>query len=117
MSRRSPLWAKVFVGVGALLLTVSTGTYASTKYVGNTVESSVNRGNLLGDSVKPAEAGAKVEGPMTFLIIGSDTRAGENLKAVNNKGNVPEGERSDTIIVGYIPKSMDRAYLISFARD
>jgi LCP family protein required for cell wall assembly len=118
--RKTPLWAKACVGIGAVLLVASTATYASTKYVGHTVESSVKRANLLGDSVKALEVdtrGSNVHGPMTFLVIGSDSRAGNNLDPKLNHGNAPEGQRSDTIIVGYVPKSMDRAYMISFPRD
>jgi LCP family protein required for cell wall assembly len=116
--RKSPIWAKAFVGVGALLLLVSTGTYAGTKLVGAKIENTVNRGDLLGDSVKE-EVPPKVEGPLVFLMIGSDSRAGKNSNPNNPDGNVlaVPGERSDTIIMVYVPKSMDRAYLVSFPRD
>ncbi|MCW2502962.1 MAG: putative cell envelope-related transcriptional attenuator [Actinomycetia bacterium] len=118
--RRSPVWAKALVGVGAVLLVASTGTYGVAKYAGNRYENKAQRADLLGDAVKPAERNAppKVDGPLTFLVAGSDSRDGENANSHTADGVYGSvGQRSDTIMLVYIPKSMDRAYVISVPRD
>jgi LCP family protein required for cell wall assembly len=60
-----------------------------------------------------------VTGPLTFLVLGSDSRAGENANPTTRDGTAASvaGQRSDTIILAQIPKSMDRAYFISLPRD
>jgi LCP family protein required for cell wall assembly len=101
-------------------MVVSIGTYAAGKYAGARYENQAERADLLGDSVKPAQrnAPAKVDGPLTFLLVGSDSRAGANANANTADGVYGStGERSDTIILLYIPKSMDRAFVISIPRD
>jgi LCP family protein required for cell wall assembly len=118
--RRSPFWTKALVAVGAILMVTSTGTYAAGKYAGARYENQAQRADLLGDSVKGTarEAPAKVDGPLTFLVVGSDSREGENANAHTADGVYgSKGERSDTIIMIYIPKSMDRAFVISIPRD
>jgi LCP family protein required for cell wall assembly len=118
--RRSPLWAKLLVVFGAVLMVVSTGAYAAGKFTGARYENAAKKADLLGDSVTPAKrnAPAKVEGPLTFLLVGSDSREGENANKNTADGVYgSNGQRSDTIILMHIPKSMDRAIVISIPRD
>lgn len=119
--RRSPLWAKLFVGFGAVLVTLSGTTFIGGQVLANRYESSVNRGDLLGAArAEGAEdSPPKVDGPINFLIIGSDSRAGDNHNPNTKDGSTAAvgGERSDTIMLIHVPKSMDRAYAISFPRD
>ncbi|MDH2425473.1 LCP family protein [Sphaerisporangium sp. TRM90804] len=50
---------------------------------------------------------------LNILIVGSDTRAGANLKY----GHREPGERTDTIILAHLSPGSDNALLISFPRD
>jgi LCP family protein required for cell wall assembly len=69
-------------------------------------DSAVPRGNLLAPSAR-ADGSHGLSGPLNLLMIGSDYRT----------WSPDSGQRSDTIIIAHIPKSMDRAYLISVPRD
>jgi LCP family protein required for cell wall assembly len=117
--RRAPLWTKAFIAVGAILLMGSTAAFAGGRLLGNRYENSVQRDDLLGDSAPTTNEPAKVEGPLTFLVIGSDSRAGKNRNpgSADGLGYGIVGERSDSIILMHVPKSMDRAYVISIPRD
>jgi LCP family protein required for cell wall assembly len=53
---------------------------------------------------------------MNVLLVGSDTRAGENAKGTGGKGFAP-GQRSDTIILAHLYGSSDKALMVSFPRD
>ncbi|NUT36795.1 MAG: LCP family protein [Hamadaea sp.] len=81
-------------------------------------DASVHRGELLDGSarrggdptspdprVRPRQAALK--GPLTYLLIGSDRRA----------GSPDTTQRADTIIVVQVAKDLDRAHLISIPRD
>jgi LCP family protein required for cell wall assembly len=121
--RRAPLWTKLFVIFGAVMVLASTAAYAGGNILASRYESKVERADLLGDAAPKTgsgeEAPPKVDGPLTFLLIGSDSREGANANKDTRDGSsaaVP-GERSDTIILAHIPRSMDRAYLISIPRD
>jgi LCP family protein required for cell wall assembly len=49
----------------------------------------------------------QVNGPLNYLVIGSD------LRASNPEG----GQRADTIVIAHVPAGLERAYLISVPRD
>jgi LCP family protein required for cell wall assembly len=66
----------------------------------------LGRDDLLAPGARAGEHGAVV-GPLNFLLIGSDYR----------KWSPEAGQRSDTIIVAHIPKSLDHVFLISVPRD
>ncbi len=117
--RRAPLWALSLVAVGAVLTLGAGAAFAGGQYLSKRYEGSVQRDDLLGAAAPAAKEPAKVKGPLTFLVIGSDSREGDNANPETRDGNagaVP-GERSDTIIVMHVPASMDRAYVISIPRD
>lgn len=111
-------WLTITAG---LLVIASVGTVVSLKALDDRYEGAVKRENLLG-SVAKAEGipdPPKASGPITFLIIGSDSRAGANTNPGTPDGTVAaiQGQRSDTIMLIHVPKSTDRAYVISIPRD
>jgi LCP family protein required for cell wall assembly len=117
--RRAPLWAKAFIAMGSVLTLLPAATLIGGKLIANRYENSVQRDDLLGDAAPTSKQPPKVTGPLTFLVIGSDSREGANANPDTRDGSaaaVP-GERSDTIILMHIPESMDRGYVISFPRD
>lgn len=110
---RDPIWAKLLVVVGAVLVLVSATAVTGSQVLASRYNNSVHQENLLGTKARAGNDDEKEErrstitGPLNFLLVGSDLRA-----------NDPEdGERSDSIIIVHIPKSLDRAYLLSIPRD
>jgi LCP family protein required for cell wall assembly len=88
--------AVLIAGIGALML--------------HRFDHSVARADLIQPSARaqaPARAHGVVTGPLNFLLLGSDYRVEDPTM----------GERSDTIIVAHIPRSMERVYLVSIPRD
>lgn len=105
---RPSRWPKVLLGVGlSLLLVVAVGLLA-TKMLVQRYESSVTRQTLLAPSAESSNPTWRDGGgPLNFLLIGSDVRA----------GYPDEGQRSDTIIVVQIDKERTGAHLVSIPRD
>jgi LCP family protein required for cell wall assembly len=107
--RRDPLWAKLFVVFGALLMLGSGGALAGGKLLLTSATSSVNKRNLLGDAGVEEGKRTSLDGrPINMLLVGLDVRAGQD-----------PGElvRSDTIVILHIPATHDQAYLVSLPRD
>jgi LCP family protein required for cell wall assembly len=116
--RRAPLLSVTAVGVGIVLVLTSTGLFIGGKLLAERVESSVNRDDLLGTAA--ATEPPKVTGPLTFLVMGSDSRAGDNYNPETPDGSVATvggAPRTDSIIIVHVPKSTDQAYVVSIPRD
>jgi LCP family protein required for cell wall assembly len=106
--RKAPLWARLMLIFGAVLMLVSgTGVVGSKLLIGSAT-SSVTQQNLLGDTKKTtAQGGNDLKGPIDILLMGVDAR----------KRWAVDDLRSDTLIVLHIPASHDQAYLVSIPRD
>jgi polyisoprenyl-teichoic acid--peptidoglycan teichoic acid transferase len=106
--RRSPLWAKLMVGVGAVVMLFGLGSIALVKVGVHQIGHSLTQENLLGTAAAPANpvTGKSIDGPINILLVGSDQRPTQT-----------QGGNSDTIIIGHIPASHDRMYLVSIPRD
>lgn len=106
--RKDPLWAKLTVIFGAVLMMTSGLAIVGSKAVIGQATSSIDQGNLLGDAGKSdAEGGNSLDGPIDMLLLGVDAR----------QRWAADDVRSDTIIILHIPASHDQAYLISIPRD
>ncbi|MFG1658015.1 LCP family protein [Micromonospora chersina] len=106
--RKDPLWAKLTVIFGAVLMMTSGLAIVGSKAVIGQATSSIDQGNLLGDAGKTnAEGGNSLDGPIDMLLLGVDAR----------QRWAADDVRSDTIIILHIPASHDQAYLISIPRD
>jgi LCP family protein required for cell wall assembly len=107
----SPLWARLMIIFGSVLVLLSGGTIAGTQYLTHRYENAVVHQTLLAPDARstaaPAERHSTITGPLNFLLIGSDLRA----------NNPEDGQRSDTMIIVHIPATLDRAYLLSIPRD
>jgi LCP family protein required for cell wall assembly len=108
---KDPIWARLFVVVGVLLLFGSTGVLGAERLLTARVQQAVHQETLLAPQARTSEGtddrASTVTGPLNFLLIGSDAREDD-----------PEnGSRSDTTVVLHIPASMDKAYLVSVPRD
>jgi LCP family protein required for cell wall assembly len=106
--RKDPLWARMLVVFGAVVMMASGGAIVGSKALIGHVTGNIETTNLLGGASKTdAEGGKSLDGPIDLLMLGVDTRVG---KDVNDT-------RADTIIILHIPASHDQAYLISIPRD
>ncbi|WP_319459222.1 LCP family protein [Micromonospora sp. RTP1Z1] len=106
--RKDPLWARLTVIFGAVLMMTSGLAIVGSKAVIGQATGNIAQRNLLGDAGKTdAEGGNSLDGPIDMLLLGVDARATWAADDV----------RSDTIIILHIPASHDQAYLISIPRD
>jgi LCP family protein required for cell wall assembly len=106
---RDPLWARLLIGVGVLLLLSSIGLIGAGKLLASRYDGSVRKDNLLGDSARavPRAEPRRITGPLNYLLLGSDARPDDPTL----------GQRADTVIVAHVPASLDRVYLLSLPRD
>jgi LCP family protein required for cell wall assembly len=106
--RRSPLWARLAVTFGAVVLMLSVGALAGAHVLIGEATRNITQDNLLGDGSKSAaEGGDSVDGAIDMLLLGVDVRQGWEE---NNT-------RADTIVILHIPATHDQAFLISVPRD
>ncbi|MFI0792128.1 LCP family protein [Micromonospora rubida] len=106
--RKDPLWARLTVVFGAVLMLTSGIAIVGSKALISQATGNIAQRNLLGDAGKSdAEGGANLDGPIDMLLLGVDAR--ERWAA--------DDVRADSIIVLHIPASHDQAYLISIPRD
>ncbi len=107
-SRRDPLWARLLVIFGALLMLGSGGAIVTSKLVFAEALSGVHQQNLLGDEANRPEHHATISGAKNVLLIGLDARPSQDPT---------ELVRSDSIIIVHINAQHDQAYLVSIPRD
>jgi LCP family protein required for cell wall assembly len=92
---------KGFIAVVCLLVvTAVVGGFV----LANRFDSSIHRAHLLGDA---GVAGADLNGPLNFLLIGSNYRA----------DNPSNGERADSIMIVHVTADHSHAFLVSIPRD
>ncbi|MGI5241614.1 LCP family protein [Dactylosporangium sp. CA-139066] len=102
--KKDPLWARLSLIFGALLLLVSGGALVGGNLLLNHYSDQITHEGGLGDA---AATGATIDGSINLLLVGIDERT----------NNVEMGARSDSIIVAHIPASHDALYLMSIPRD
>ncbi|MCW3843521.1 LCP family protein [Micromonospora yasonensis] len=106
--RKDPLWARLTLIFGAVLMMTSGVAIVGSKAVIGQATSGIAQRNLLGDAGKSdAEGGNNLDGAIDMLLLGVDAR----------ERWAKDDVRSDTIIILHIPASHDQAYLISIPRD
>lgn len=105
--RRDPLWARLLVVFGALLMLTSGVAVFGSKALLAEATKSVTQQNLLG-SAGADRKHASVNGPKNILLVGVDSRPNQNPNDL---------VRSDSIIILHIPASHDQGYMISIPRD
>ncbi|HKT06004.1 MAG TPA: LCP family protein, partial [Rugosimonospora sp.] len=108
----TPLWARLLLIAGALLVLASGGVLIGAKLLIAQATKSVTQTNLLGGagnqaSAPPAEHHVSITGAVNILLVGIDARPAQSA----------QGSRSDSIIVLHVPAAHDRAYLVSIPRD
>ncbi|GAA1589361.1 LCP family protein [Actinoplanes couchii] len=107
--RRSPLWARLSLSFGVVLMVAGGGGVVATKVVIKKTTETIAVADLTGDAKKTEQegGGATLDGPIDMLLMGVDARARWAEDSVH----------ADTIIILHIPASHDQAYLVSVPRD
>ncbi|GAB7049209.1 LCP family protein [Catenuloplanes indicus] len=108
--RKDPLWARLILSFGAVLVVASGGTLVAAQVVINKAENSITSGTLIeGDAAAASDgSGNNIDGAVNLLLVGIDAR---------EEGSSVTSVLSDTIIILHIPETHDQAYLISIPRD
>ena len=111
-----PRWLRTLRIVGAVLgvLLVVGGGFGFFQY--KKLSGNINRIDALSPDDAAIRNAAKQLDAENYLILGSDTRAGDNAKYEETAGQV-NGERSDTTILAHLSPNRDKAILVSFPRD
>jgi polyisoprenyl-teichoic acid--peptidoglycan teichoic acid transferase len=104
---RSPLWAKLLVFAGAVLLLTSSTALAGVGQLLHRYEGAIQQRDLFGELNPGAQYGQDITGPLNILLAGLDTRP----------SRPHEPPRADVIMLVHITEDLDRAYLISLPRD
>jgi LCP family protein required for cell wall assembly len=109
--RRDPLWAKLFVLFGVLLMVAAGGAIVGKNVLFSYATRSVAEEDLLGSagSANLQKGHVDITGAKNVLLVGVDQRPWEE-----------EGSdliRADSIIILHIPADHKSAYLISIPRD
>ncbi len=103
--KRSPLWARLCLILGFILMIGSGGTLVTVQLTLGTINNSLTQGDLgIG-----GKQGRDVTGPVNVLLAGLDYRKDDPASEVSS--------RADSVMWMHIPKEHDRAYLLSFPRD
>lgn len=102
---RSPLWAKLTLALGLVLVVVTGSAYTAMRVVSHEINVSVPGVDLL----NPPDTGTKphkdVKGAKNLLLVSLDTRPSWS------KSHEPS--RSDSIIIMHIPAGHSTAYMLS----
>ena len=103
---KDPLWAKLLVIFGALIMLGSGTVIIGQKLIFAAATGSFNQTQLL-DPGQPQQH-VTINGTKNILLVGIDNRPDQNATDL---------VRSDSIIIVHVPASHDRAYLVSIPRD
>ena len=103
---QDPLWARIMVILGALLMLGSGTMVVANKLLFDAAAGNFQHADLLDPAAAPKHV--TINGAKNILLVGIDTRPGQNPNDL---------VRSDSIIMLNIPATHDRAYLISIPRD
>jgi anionic cell wall polymer biosynthesis LytR-Cps2A-Psr (LCP) family protein len=102
--RKDPLWTKLVIIFGALVIVGSSATVMVPKILARWALGGIETGPTL-----PPDIGTDISGPINFLLLGTDERsAGPDADSLL---------RSDSIVLVHIPASHNQVYMISFPRD
>lgn len=115
--RRDPLWAKLVIIFGALLLLGSAGVTTLVRYGEHEVNNSIHKVNPEGIGATAGDKHATITGPKNILLVGIDPR--DNVPdGVDLASSAPDdGIHSDSVIILHINANHDQAYMVSIPRD
>jgi LCP family protein required for cell wall assembly len=106
---KGPLWARLLVIFGVVLMVASGGTIVGFHVVLAAATKSFTKQNLLGSAGGSSSVTHKsITGPKNILLVGVDARPGQNPDVL---------VRADSIIILHIPANHTEGFLVSIPRD
>lgn len=105
--RKDPLWARLTVIFGALLMMVGGGGIVGARLLIASATSKITTSSMIGADSGALVTGDSIDGAVNLLLVGID------VEERADRGGV----LSDSIVIMHIPKSHDQAYLMSIPRD
>jgi LCP family protein required for cell wall assembly len=106
--RKSPWYLKTLIIVGSILLLISGGGLGLFYGLSARYNSQANHEGIIDPDIKGAW---NSDGPLNFLILGTDSR--DNV----DKQDASGGANSDTIMIVHIAKGLQKAFILSIPRD
>jgi len=104
IKRKSPLWARLLIVFGSLLVMASGGALVGGQMLLQHYSAAITHEGGLGTA---ADTGKSIDGPINLLLVGIDER-----------DNDPEGgARADSIMIAHIPADHTGVFLTSIPRD
>ncbi|HZM84298.1 MAG TPA: LCP family protein [Candidatus Limnocylindrales bacterium] len=104
--------AKIALGLLVAVLWVSAGGLGTYWVLTDRYEGMVAKEDILSDVPMAPPPPAGESAPLNYLILGSDTRAGDPVT-----GPEATGSRSDTIMIAHVSKDRKNAFIFSIPRD
>jgi LCP family protein required for cell wall assembly len=101
-SPRAPLWAKLCVAFGAIIMVVSGAVVVVPRLVANWATGQIPHEDLIPTELR----GNNIDGSINVLLLGLDERTSNT-----------EPAHTDSIIIVHVPATHDQAYMISIPRD
>jgi len=102
--KRDPLWAKLAVILGGVVMLVSGAVVVVPKLAAHWATSGIDQV----DAIPTELLGKNIDGAINFLLLGLDQRNGEEAE---------DRIRADSIMIAHIPATHDRVFMISLPRD
>jgi anionic cell wall polymer biosynthesis LytR-Cps2A-Psr (LCP) family protein len=111
--KRTPLWTKLLIIAGALMMVISGATLVTVRIFLKRATDSIEQIQIdAGDS--GVASGQALKGTMNILLVGVDDGV---VEGVDTRDISKEGVRADSIMILHIPATHDRGYLVSLPRD
>jgi anionic cell wall polymer biosynthesis LytR-Cps2A-Psr (LCP) family protein len=102
--KRDPLWAKLAIIFGAVIMAVGGAVVVVPKIAAQWATSGITQI----DAIPTELLGKNINGSINFLLLGLDQRNGEEAE---------DRIRADSIMIVHIPATHDRVFMISLPRD
>ncbi|GLW35927.1 LCP family protein [Actinoplanes regularis] len=107
--RKSPLWAKIVLTLGVMLMVVGGSTFAVAKVAESKVKDAIPDHQLVVDPTATAEKHVDIKGAKNILLASLDTRP--------SWSKTHKASHTDSIILLHITADHKRAYMLSIPRD
>lgn len=112
---RKRRWPRVLIALGVFIALITAGLAGLAWQRQSSYNGNVGRvPDALPESNRPE---ANAGGTENWLLVGSDSRAGNGTTGDGNQVWKPGQQRTDTIMLLHLPADRRKAYMISFPRD
>jgi LCP family protein required for cell wall assembly len=103
VKQRDPIWAKVCLIAGALVMLGSGVLVVVPRLLAKAATNGITQNLGIPDELR----GANIDGAINILLLGLDERAGNSTEPI----------RTDSMIIAHIPADHKKAYMVSIPRD